>query len=247
MRKVRLNHLPKIKISNPGSLLRIQKPLWEGPLLPKSSRASGRLPRAFPQFLPPFLNPWLLQLEPLWAHWVPAGTRAPQNPRARRLSSAGLDARAGAALTVLPERRGAGGRPQRQRQGLGDRPAEIHRAHCPPRCRLCTLARGARRGSPGEPRPGEERRPPPSASARARGAGERLVGRFFLPQPNLQTVAFSRVSEASWSRLLRQGIGNREVTITCLPCIVPMSGTPQKRLEMFRDSRRKMDLVYHAG
>lgn len=32
------------------------------------------------------------------------------------------------ALTVRPQRRGAGGRPQRQRQGPGDRPAEVHRA-----------------------------------------------------------------------------------------------------------------------
>jgi hypothetical protein len=67
------------------------------------------------------------------------------------------------ALTVLPERRGAG-RPAGQRQGLRDRPAQVHRGgsalHWTPRG---SRERDAGRGAQADtPHPGEGRRPRPA-------------------------------------------------------------------------------------
>lgn len=124
----------------------------------------------------------------------PPGCRRGRGPRAIYARDV-RSLQAGAVLTVLPERRGAGGRPQGQRQRLGDRPAEIHRARCPQRRRLCCplALRGA--GSRGELRPGEERGPLPSPARVPPGGGDGLFARFFLPQPSLPTLLLSPGSE----------------------------------------------------
>ena len=133
---------------NPGSLVRIQKPRWKGSLLSKSPRIRGVFPETLPH---PHPHPqlWLMLLwvglGPLGADWYrgvrrirahvscPLQVGAPERRPGQRL-----------ALTVLPERRGAGGRPQLQRQGLGDRSAKIHRARRAPRCSLCCPRSGRR-------------------------------------------------------------------------------------------------------
>lgn len=134
----------------PGSLARIRRPRCRSSLLPRPPRTPRRLPRDPPPSAPP--------PPPTQAAAAPGRVWPTRGPGRRR------------ALTVRPQRRGAGGRPQRQRQGPGDRPAEVHRAAA--RSPAASAApRAAGRVEPGEPRPEEGRRPLPSPASAAVGIG----------------------------------------------------------------------------
>lgn len=185
--------------SSPGS----EAALERLPTFRVSKNLGAPSPRAFPIPLPKPPPPSPTQAPAAPGRVWPTGDRSAREAPAgtSRAWTAGEAPGPAGALTVLPERRGAGGRPQRQRQGLGDRPAEIHRARRPALQPVSPRAlRGA--GNPGEPRPGEGRRPLPSPAPEARGGPGccRWVFCTILPRPQSPgSLAFSGVQEADGS------------------------------------------------